>query len=146
MALEAQTLYPGCAEGALLPLRAPLSFWGGVDRDTGRVANPRHPDYGAALGGRVVYIRALIGSSSSAAVLLELIDNGSAPAAIVLADVDAILVMGCLAAREIDLTPPPVLLCRRFPDWAPETPLCIKAPAAGAPAVIKTLAGSTPPG
>ena len=109
MALIADTLFPGRAEGPLLRLDEPLSFWGGVDPDSGRVIDARHPQHGADLGGTVLAVARTIGSSSSSAVLLELIRNGHAPAALILGTVDAILIVGCLAGRELGYPCPPVL-------------------------------------
>jgi len=139
MALTARTLFPGRAEAPVFALSAPLSLWGGVDRRTGRIVAARHPERGEALPGRVLVIAEPIGSSSSAAVLLELIANGRAPAAILLGRVDAILVMGCLAAREIGEAPPPVVHAPSFPAMAPGTRLLVDAPQTDAPALIRSL-------
>ncbi|NNG03428.1 MAG: DUF126 domain-containing protein [Inquilinus sp.] len=109
MALSGRTLFPGRAEGVLLKLGAPLSFWGGVDPDSGRIVDGRHPQRGAAIGGTVLAVPRTVGSSSSSAVMLELIRAGHAPAALVLGQVDAILIVGCLAGRELGYACPPVL-------------------------------------
>jgi len=101
---------PGVAEGPLLPLAAPLSLWGGVDPETGRVTDPRHPDAGRSLAGRIVAFPATVGSSSSSAVLLELIRHGVAPHGIVLPKGDAILALGSLVARELGYRPVPILV------------------------------------
>ncbi|MEJ2122231.1 MAG: DUF126 domain-containing protein, partial [Alphaproteobacteria bacterium] len=77
-------LIPGAAEGPLLRLRAPISFWGGVDPKSGRLADPRHPDHGASVAGTVLAVPETIGSSSSSAVMLELMRGGAAPAALLL--------------------------------------------------------------
>lgn len=108
-AAPARTRIAGEASGELLRLDAPISFWGGVDPVTGRVQNVRHPQCGAVMGGRVVAIPRLIGSSSASAILLELIHAGRAPAALILGGVDAVLLIGALVAREIDLPPPPAV-------------------------------------
>ncbi len=108
MALTAKTLFPGRAKGTLLKLTDPLSFWGGVDPDTGTIINVRHPQHGAYIGGIVLAIPRMIGSSSSSAVMLELVRNRHAPAALILGNVDAILVVGCLVGRELGYTCPPV--------------------------------------
>ncbi len=107
--------YPGRAEGELLLLAAPLSFWGGVSWETGAITNVRHPQLGEIVTGRVLVVPEPVGSSSSAAVLLELIRGGRAPAAIVLGRPDAILVVACLVAREMGWAAPPVVL---MPDYA----------------------------
>nr|WP_211110233.1 DUF126 domain-containing protein [Acuticoccus mangrovi] len=130
--MTADTLFAGTASGAFLPLTAPLSFWGGVDPATGRIINGRHPQRGVSLAGRVVAIPDLIGSSSSSSVMLELVHAGLAPAAVLLTKVDAILVVGCLVAREMGLSAPPVIR-RDTWDGLPEAAvLAIVAGAEGA--------------
>ena len=50
-----------------------------------------------------------IGSSSSSAILAELIRAGLGPAALLLREVDAILVVGAVISREMGWPTPPVL-------------------------------------
>lgn len=109
MELTGRVAFAGSAEGPLLRLRAPISFWGGVDPETGRIADPRHPDHGAEIAGTVLAIPSTIGSSSSSAVMLELLRNGRAPAAVLLGKVDAILVLGVVVARELGYDTIPVV-------------------------------------
>src|SRR5262245_28241325 len=104
-----RVLYSGCAEGPLLTLSAPLSLWGGIDPASGMIINARHPECGRSVAGTVLALPQPIGSSSSSSVLLELIHNGLAPAALLLGAADAILIVGCLVARELGLCAPPVL-------------------------------------
>lgn len=87
--------------GQALVLSAPISFWGGVDPATGRIADVRHPQCGEFISGRVLFLPATIGSSSASAVLLELVRNRHAPAALVLHEPDAILLLGLIVAREM---------------------------------------------
>lgn len=104
-----RVLYAGASEGELLALDEPLSFWGGVDPDTGRIIAARHPQVGADIAGRVLALPATIGSSSSSSVLLELIRGGRAPAAILMGAADAILLIGCLVGRELGYASPLLL-------------------------------------
>ncbi|RWA71526.1 DUF126 domain-containing protein [Mesorhizobium sp.] len=98
----AEILVPGKAgEGEALVLTAPISFWGGVDPKTGRIADVRHPQHGEVISGRVLFLPGTIGSSSASAVLMELVHNGLAPAALVLHEPDAILLLGLIVAREM---------------------------------------------
>ncbi|MDX8444166.1 aconitase X swivel domain-containing protein [Mesorhizobium captivum] len=98
----AEILVPGKAgEGEALVLTAPISFWGGVDPKTGRIADVRHPQNGEVISGRVLFLPGTIGSSSASAVLMELVHNGRAPAALVLHEPDAILLLGLIVAREM---------------------------------------------
>jgi len=99
--MKAEPILPGRAEGTVLRLDGPLSFWGGVDPYSGALTDPRSPHHGARIGGRVLMVPETRGSSSSSAVMLELLAAGLAPAAIVMGRLDAILGLGILVAREM---------------------------------------------
>ena len=110
MTLQGEVLLNGASvDATALALTAPISFWGGVDPVSGLISDPRHPQYGESIAGRVLLIPATVGSSSAAAVLLELVHAGRGPAAIVLHEPDAILLLGLIVAREMGLTSPPAL-------------------------------------
>ena len=104
-----RVLVAGEATGTVLRLAAPISFWGGVDPATGRITDPRHPDHGASITGHILVLPATIGSSSSSAIMLELLANGHGPAALILGHADAILVLGVLVADEMGHGTIPVL-------------------------------------
>jgi predicted aconitase with swiveling domain len=112
-------LVPGAGGGPLLRLRAPISFWGGIDPVRGVVADPRHPDHGASIAGTVLLVPACVGSSSSSAIMLELLREGTAPAAIVLGRADAILALGVVVGRELGYPTIPMLelVPERWGDW-----------------------------
>jgi predicted aconitase with swiveling domain len=101
MELTARTLHEGVGAGPLLALDEPLSLWGGTDPETGLIIEARHPQAGATITGRVIALSSSRGSSSSASVLAEQIRAGVGPAAILLAEPDAILVLGALVAAEM---------------------------------------------
>ena len=109
MELTGTPICDGSAEGRLLVLEKPLSFWGGVDPLTGDIADPRHPQYGAHTSGRILVMERTIGSSSSSAIMLELLRGGVAPTGIVIAEPDAILVLGILVASELGYPTVPLL-------------------------------------
>ena len=98
---EGRTLVPGEARGPALVLSEPLSFWGGLDPATGAIIDAHHPQLGAVVTGTVLVMPGGRGSSSSSSVLAEAIRAGTAPAAIVLAEPDAIIALGALVAREL---------------------------------------------
>ncbi len=112
---EGRTLVAGSAEGEVLVLDEPLSFWGGIDPATGRVIELRHPQAGAELAGRVLVMPSGRGSSSSSSVLAEAIRAGTAPAAIVLLEPDAIVALGAIVARELYGTAVPVVVVPDIP-------------------------------
>ena len=101
MTAEPHALAPGDAGGEVLRLDEPLSFWGGIDPATGAIIEPRHPQLGERITGRVLVMPAGRGSSSSSTVLAEAIRAGNGPAAIVLAQPDGIVVLGSIVAREL---------------------------------------------
>jgi predicted aconitase with swiveling domain len=92
-------LVGGEAEGEVLTLGAPLSFWGGYDPEEGRIIDVHHPQHGESLAGKILAMTHGRGSSSSSAVLAEALRLGTGPAAIVLEEADQILVTGVLVAR-----------------------------------------------
>jgi len=104
-----RVLMAGQAEGRVLRLAEPVSFWGGVDPQTSVLTDPRGPAPGVAIAGRVLVLAQTRGSSSSSAILLELLRGGRAPAALILAEVDAILIIGVLVAGEMGWPTIPVL-------------------------------------
>ena len=106
-----RVLIDGEAEGDVLRLDVPLSFWGGVDAETGIVTQPRHPAHGESIAGKVLAVKRMAGSSSSSAIMLELIHRGKAPAAVLISEPDAILALGVLVAREMGYGSLPVLQC-----------------------------------
>lgn len=97
----------GPLEAPVMRLDAPLSFWGGVDPQSGRITQVRHPQCGESIAGTILCLPATIGSSSSSAILLELIRIGKAPAALVMTEPDAILLIGCVVGREMGWNIPP---------------------------------------
>lgn len=102
-------LVPGTARGRVLKLPR-LSLWGGVDPFTGRLSDPALPHVGESVRDRVLAIAEPVGSSSSSAVLLELLHARLAPAAIVLGRPDAIVGLGILVAREMGWPTIPLLV------------------------------------
>ena len=107
MTLHAEVLLPGAStEARAFALTAPISFWGGVDPASGLIVDERHPESGRSVSGRVLLVPDTIGSSSAAAILLELVHGKRAPAAIVLHQPDAILLLGLIVAKEMGYNTP----------------------------------------
>ena len=106
--LSAEILVPGAATaGQALVLSAPISFWGGVNPQTGMIIDVRHPEHGTSISQTILCLPGTIGSSSAAAVLLELVYARRAPKALVMHEPDAILLLGLIVAREMGYETPP---------------------------------------
>jgi predicted aconitase with swiveling domain len=107
---QAQVLVAGSAQGEALVLPEPLSLWGGLDPETGKIIDQRHPSTGAIVTGRVLLMPFGRGSSSASSILLEAVRTGAAPAAIITAEPDPILALGAAVAGEMYAMSPPVLV------------------------------------
>ena len=99
----AQLIVPAEVEGPVLVCSEGLSFWGGVDPESGKVIDTHHGQHGQSLAGRVVLMPTSRGSCSGSGVLLALALNGCAPAALVFLEDEDVLTLGALiAARMFD--------------------------------------------
>jgi uncharacterized protein len=99
--LKAHVLVPGAASGIILKLAEPLSLWGGLEATTGEIIDRRHPQSGMIVSGRVLLMPSGRGSSSASSILLEAVRLKTAPAAIITSEVDGILALGAVVAREL---------------------------------------------
>ncbi|MCB9444970.1 MAG: DUF126 domain-containing protein [Ardenticatenaceae bacterium] len=107
---QAHVLVGGKTSGPALVLPEALSLWGGLDPETGEIIDRRHPNSGENVAGKVLVLPIGRGSSSASSILLEAVRQGKAPAAIVLAETDAILALGAAVAREMYDQAPPVIV------------------------------------
>jgi len=106
----------GSATGEILYFDSPISFWGGVSVKTSKVVQKGHPQNGEATANKILVIPNLIGSSSSSAIILELIYSGLAPKAMILGNHDAIIPIGIIAAKQIGWGSIPILTLKN-PDF-----------------------------
>jgi uncharacterized protein len=94
-------LHAGTAEGAVLLLDEPLSFWGGFDPRTGIIIDVHHPQRGHCLKDRILMMVESRGSGSAPGNLAEAIRLGTAPAAIILVQPDINLAIGATVAQTL---------------------------------------------
>jgi len=113
---DAIMLVPGAASGPVLRLGQPLSFWGGIDSATGTIIDRSHPQAGASVAGAILMMPAGRGSSSGSATLAEALRLGKGPAAILMLERDAIVVVGAMVAAELYRLACPVALANER-DW-----------------------------
>ncbi len=99
--ISATILNGGEAEGPVLALDEPLSFWGAFEPRTGIIIDAHHPQRGVCLAGVVLLMRESRGSGSSPGAIAEAIRLGTAPAAIVLVTPDVNLAIGAQVAETL---------------------------------------------
>jgi len=102
-------LISGHADGKILTCIEGLSFWGGVDPESGTIIDVHHPNHGASVSGKILMMPTSRGSCSGSGVLLELSMNGLAPAALVFCDDEEILTLGALVSDRIFGKPLPTI-------------------------------------
>jgi predicted aconitase with swiveling domain len=111
MKIRARSYAAGEAEAPALVLSQPLSFWGGIDVETGRIIDRSHPDLGKIVTGLILVLPGGRGSSSSSSVLAECIRRGTGPAGIVLSVPDPILTVGAIVAQSLYGVRCPIVAC-----------------------------------
>ena len=99
--IRATVLHAGEAEGPLLVLDEPLSFWGAFDPRTGVILDVHHPQRGVCLTGMIILMRESRGSGSAPGAIAEAIRLGTGPAGIVLVAPDINLAVGATVAAEL---------------------------------------------
>lgn len=112
----ARPVVAGGASGRALVLGARLSFAGGISLETGVIIDHRHPRAGTCVTGSVLVMPSGRGSSTSSNILGELLRLGLGPAAIIMLEVDQIVVMGVLLAQTLYGVVCPVLVANQ-PDF-----------------------------
>ena len=99
MQFHGRTIYQGAAQGQALVTSMGISFFGGVDPDTGIVVEKGHQLEGQAIGGKVLVFPTGKGSTVGSYTLYRLKMNGQAPTAIVNAQCETITAVGCIIAE-----------------------------------------------
>lgn len=107
--IHGRALVPGEAAGEALVSSEPLSFWGGYDSKTGEIIDRRHPLSGQVAAGRILVIPFTKGSSTTTAVLLEAVREGTAPGGIITERVDCFLSLASIVADEMYSRPIPIV-------------------------------------
>src|SRR5512139_2492690 len=99
MKLHGRKIYQGTAEGVALVTSMGISFFGGVDPDTGIVVEKGHQLEGQSISGKMLVFPTGKGSTVGSYTLYGLKRNGVAPAAIVNAQCETITAVDCIIAE-----------------------------------------------
>jgi hypothetical protein len=96
MNFQGRKISPGSAEGEALVTSMGISFYGGVDPETGRVVEKGHTLEGQSIAGKVLVFPTGKGSTVGSYTLYRLKKAGVAPAAILNAEAETITAVGCI--------------------------------------------------
>lgn len=96
MKLKGRVIYSGEAEGEALVTSQPISFYGGVDPESGEVIERGHELRGERLKGKVLVFPNGKGSTVGSYILYRLSKAGAAPAAIINERCEPIVAVGAI--------------------------------------------------
>ena len=96
MNFQGRKISPGSAEGEALVTSMGISFYGGVDPETGQVVEKGHALEGQSVAGKVLVFPTGKGSTVGSYTLYRLKKAGKAPAAILNAEAETITAVGCI--------------------------------------------------
>ena len=94
-----RTIYPGQVQGEALVSKKGISFYGGVNPETGVITENDHDLQGQSIAGKVLVFPSGKGSTVGSYILYRLKNNGHAPLAIINADCETIIAVGCIIAE-----------------------------------------------
>lgn len=99
MKLKGRRIYKGVAEGEAIVTKDGISFYGGVDPDTGMVVEVGHELEGQSIAGKILVFPMGKGSTVGSYTLFRMKKNNTAPAAIVNKQIDTIIAVGCIISE-----------------------------------------------
>ena len=99
MILHGRRIFGGKAQGEALVSRMGISFFGGVDPDTGVVVERGHDLEGCSISGKILVFPTGKGSTVGSYTLYRLKMAGLAPMAIINAACETITAVGCIIAE-----------------------------------------------
>ncbi|MHA2406873.1 MAG: DUF126 domain-containing protein [Candidatus Ranarchaeia archaeon] len=96
MILKGRKIFKGKAQGEALVTKDSISFYGGVDPETGTVVEQGHELEGQSLQGKILVFPSGKGSTVGSYVLYQMAKTGMGPKALILKDCEAIVAVGCI--------------------------------------------------
>lgn len=97
--MKGRKIFKGKAEGEALVTKDGISFYGGVDPDTGNIVEKGHELEGQSVAGKILVFPEGKGSTVGSYVLYNLKRNGKAPLAIVNKECETIVAVGCIISE-----------------------------------------------
>jgi len=109
MELKGRTISKGDAEGEALTTSQPISFYGGVDPDTGIIIEKGHELEGKKVKGKILVFPNGKGSTVGSYTLYRMKRNDTAPAGILNKECETVVAVGAIISEipcidEIDLS------------------------------------------
>lgn len=96
-----KVMVPGTVSAEALASQMPLSFWGGVNVETGVIQDVHHDLCTQNMSGKVLCIPYDRGSCSGSGMIFEMIRQGSNPAALLCVEAEAVLALGPVIGKKV---------------------------------------------
>jgi uncharacterized protein len=97
--LKGRIIYKGKAEGEALVTSQPISFYGGVDPNTGIVLEKGHELQGQSVKGKILVFPQGKGSTVGSYTLYRMKKNGTAPAGMINKECETIVAVGAIISE-----------------------------------------------
>ncbi|RLG02625.1 MAG: hypothetical protein DRN60_02960 [Thaumarchaeota archaeon] len=97
--LKGRAIWRGWARGEALVSNQPISFYGGVDPETGKIIEKGHELEGRSIAGKILAFPYGKGSTVGSYIILRLKRRGLAPKAIVNLRCEPIIAVGAIIAE-----------------------------------------------
>jgi predicted aconitase with swiveling domain len=97
--LKGRIIYKGKAEGEALVTSMPISFYGGVDPNTGIVLEKGHELQGQSVKGKILVFPQGKGSTVGSYTLYRMKKNGTAPAGMINKETETIVAVGAIISE-----------------------------------------------
>ena len=99
MKFEGRKIFKGTAEAEAIVTKDGISFYGGVDPDTGKIVEVGHELEGQSITGKILVFPTGKGSTVGSYTMYRMKKNNMAPAAIVNKEIDTIVAVGCIISE-----------------------------------------------
>lgn len=97
--MKGRKIFPGKARGEALVTKDAVSFFGGVDPDTGKIAEQGHELYGQSISGKIFVFPQGKGSTVGSYTMYQLKKNGLAPLAIINRETETVVAVGAIISE-----------------------------------------------
>ncbi|MFX0033109.1 MAG: DUF126 domain-containing protein [Candidatus Hodarchaeota archaeon] len=99
MKLEGRKIYKGIVSGKAIVTSEGISFYGGVDPDSGKVVEVGHELEGQIITGKILVFPTGKGSTVGSYTMYRMKKNNTAPLAIINKNIDTIIAVGCIISE-----------------------------------------------
>jgi predicted aconitase with swiveling domain len=97
--MKGRKIFGGKAEGEAIVSKEGISFYGGVDPDTGVVTERGHPLEGKNITGKILVFPTGKGSTVGSYTIYRLKKNGKAPLAIINRECETVVAVGAIISE-----------------------------------------------